>query len=79
MILGAHYATSPRGRCLPEYLRWRNIPRRGCCQNKALYQATNFHSKYIISTVENVFEPVRSTELWTSIFLTEEQSSSRRE
>jgi hypothetical protein len=29
--------------------------------------------------VENVFEPVYGAELWTTIFLTEEQSSSRRE
>jgi hypothetical protein len=45
----------------------------------AIAPADNFHSKYIISTVENVFDPVRSAELSTNIFSTEEQSSSRRE
>jgi hypothetical protein len=39
----------------------------------------HFHNKYIISTTQNVLEPVVSGELWTTITSTEEQSSSRRE
>ena len=39
----------------------------------------DFHSKYIISTAQNVLEPAVSGVLSTNITSTEERSSSRRE